>query len=175
MPKRFDPQTDGDWRAALAAAPSAPSELLAFAATQSSLAETWQHATQPDWLVWMVVNGFAGDNTPRDIVQTTVIVADYARPPAWRLALRLRADDEDALRMLAGEPADFDLTQLLAHVYLGCAVGTIAGMAAYWCLARHSLVARELAGAAVLVAVAIVVSVAAFRISRLRVAATLRA
>lgn len=153
-----------DWLSALRAAPSPPDELLEFAATQPSLAATWLNATRPDWLIWMAANGFAGDNSPRDLVSAVAIFADYARRPTWRLALRLHADDEDVVRRLVAETGDFDLSQLVGHVYLGCAIGTVAGMALYWRLAGHSLVVRELAGGALLVAIAVVVSFVAFRI-----------
>src|SRR5438067_211436 len=106
-----------DWRNPLRGGPSPPAELLEFAATQPSLAATWENATRPDWLVWMAANGLAGNNSARDIVGAVAVFADFARRPAWRLALHFGADDEDLLRSLVAETGDFDLNQFVGHVY----------------------------------------------------------
>jgi hypothetical protein len=153
-----------EWLNALRAAPSPPSELLEFAATQPSLTETWQNATRGDWVIWMAANGFGHDNAPRDIVDATAILADYTRPPLWRLAIRFRADDEDVVRRIAADADDFDLTQLVAYVNLGGIVGGILGFVAYTRLAGHSLASRELAGFGVLVVIALVVTFLSYRI-----------
>ncbi|HXU68168.1 MAG TPA: hypothetical protein VN947_02505 [Polyangia bacterium] len=153
-----------EWLNALRAAPSPPSELLEFAATQPSLAATWQNATRGDWVIWMAANGFGHDNSPRDVLDATVILADYSRPPLWRLAMRFRADDEDVVRRIAADADDFDLTQVVAYVNFGGIVGGIVGFLGYSKLAGHSLVVRELAGVAVLVVVAVLVTFLSYRI-----------
>jgi hypothetical protein len=155
-----------DWLTALGAAPSPPSELLEFAATQPSLAATWQNATRGDWVIWMAANGFGTDNSPRDIVNATTILADYSRPSTWRLALRLRADDEDVVRRLNAGEGDFDLTQIVAYVNLAGIVGGLAGSIIYSMLPGYSILARQLVGVAVLLVVAVAVTVCAYRIFR---------
>ena len=153
-----------DWLAALRAAPSPPSGLLAFAATQPSLAATWQYATQGDWIIWLAANGFAGETSPWEILSATTILADYTRPSLWRLMLHFRANDEDVVRRLAAVPVDFDLTQIVAFVCLGCTLGSLAGTAVYFELPGHAVIVRQLIGSVVLLVAAIVVPFVAYRL-----------
>ncbi|MCU1278494.1 MAG: hypothetical protein JWM53_2040 [bacterium] len=153
-----------DWLRALQTTPSVPPGLVEFAASQPSLAATWQNATRGDWLVWMAAHGFAGANSPRDIVDATMILADFAEAPAWRRALHFSASDEDALRRFNHGGSDFDLGQIVGHVYLGLFLGGIAGTAGYVVTAGHSLLYRELIAVAGVVAVTFVVAFLAQRI-----------
>ncbi|MDB4971210.1 MAG: hypothetical protein JWN44_6899 [Myxococcales bacterium] len=133
-----------DWLAALHAQPSAPPGFLEFAASQPSLAAIWQNALRADWVIWMAARGFAGKNSARDIVDAVVIFADFAAPPAWKRALRFSATAEDALRRLDATSGDFDLAQIVSHVYLGLFVGAIVGTAAYIETVGRSVLFREL-------------------------------
>lgn len=152
-----------DWLSALRAAPSPLSDLLDFAATQPSLAATWRNAIRGDWVIWLAANGFAGVSSPWDILNATVILADYARPPTWHLMLHVRADDEDVLRRLAAVAVDFDLTQIVAYVYLGCTLGGLAGTVTYFQLPGHSVFVRQLLGSFVLLVAATLTAFVAYR------------
>lgn len=137
-----------DWLLALQTASSPPRGLIEFAGTQPSLVATWQNSLRGDWVIWMAANGFAGANTPRDIVDATVLLADFAPASAWRRAVRLTASVEDSLRRINLSKGDFDLGQIVAHVYLASALGSLAGFAAYTRAAGHSVLVREAIGAA---------------------------
>lgn len=146
-----------DWLARLQSAPSPPPGLVEFAGSQPSLAATWHNATRGDWIVWMAAHGFGGQNSPRDIVNATMLLADLAPRSALRRALHFRADAEDVMRSL-DSGSILDVGQIVAHLYLGLALGGVAGYLAYAYLAGRALLVREAAGVGIFLVGTVVIA-----------------